>query len=151
VDEREIRAAVAENPDACEELYWGQAAACVVVALQPPSASLLRESLTEAWLQQGLTIAGQAVSRQFVILGSALSHCAAISFTGSRALVFSHLAYCVAESPARPGKTAATPDSAIRIRWTEGPLLSGSAHAAMTWAVDRFVFNSFLIRCAPRK
>jgi hypothetical protein len=66
-------------------------------------------------------------------------------------LVFSHLAYCVAESPARPGKTAATPDSAIRIRWTEGPLLSGSAHAAMTWAVDRLVFNSFLIRCAPGK
>ena len=25
VDEMEIRAAVAENPDACQELYWGQA------------------------------------------------------------------------------------------------------------------------------
>jgi hypothetical protein len=88
VDEREIRAAVAGNPDACEELYWGKAAACVVVALQPPSASLLRESLTEAWLQQGLAIAGHAVSRQFVILGSALSHCATISFTGSRGSCF---------------------------------------------------------------
>ena len=34
VDEMEIRAAVAENPDVCEELYWGKRLACVVVNLR---------------------------------------------------------------------------------------------------------------------
>jgi len=62
VDEGEIRAAVAENPDACEELYWGRKLACVVVALQPASANLLRELLTEAWLRK----APRSLAKQFL-------------------------------------------------------------------------------------
>ena len=52
VDETEIRAAVAENPDVCQEFYWGKRLACVVVTLRPASAMLLRELLTEAWLRK---------------------------------------------------------------------------------------------------
>jgi hypothetical protein len=52
VDEAEIRAAVAENPDVCQESYWGKRLACVVVTLRPASAMLLRELLTEAWLRK---------------------------------------------------------------------------------------------------
>jgi hypothetical protein len=52
VDETEIRAAAAENPDVCQEFYWGKRLACVVVTLRPAPASLLRELLTEAWLRK---------------------------------------------------------------------------------------------------
>jgi hypothetical protein len=52
VDETEIRAAVAENPDVCQEFYWGKRLACVVVTLRRAPASLLRELLTEAWLRK---------------------------------------------------------------------------------------------------
>ncbi|MBV9319621.1 MAG: MmcQ/YjbR family DNA-binding protein [Mycobacterium sp.] len=52
VDENEIRGAVAENPTVCEELYWGKSLACVVVALKSANSNLLRELLTEAWLQK---------------------------------------------------------------------------------------------------
>jgi len=52
VDEAEIRAAVAENPDMCQEFYWGKRLACVVVTLRPAPAMLLRELLTEAWLRK---------------------------------------------------------------------------------------------------
>ena len=62
VDEGEIRAAVAENPDVCQELYWGRRPACVVVALQPASADLLRELLTEAWLRK----APRSLAKQFL-------------------------------------------------------------------------------------
>jgi hypothetical protein len=50
VDEPEIRAAVAEHPDLCAELYWGRRLACVVVTLEPAPRALLQELLTEAWL-----------------------------------------------------------------------------------------------------
>jgi hypothetical protein len=50
VDEPEIRAAVAEHPDLCAELYWGRRLACVVVTLAPAPRALVRELLTEAWL-----------------------------------------------------------------------------------------------------
>lgn len=52
VDENEIRGAVAENPTVCEEFYWGKRLACVVAALKSASSNLLRELLTEAWLQE---------------------------------------------------------------------------------------------------
>jgi hypothetical protein len=50
VDEHEIRAAVAENPGVCDEVYWGKRLSAVAVALSRASAELLRELLTEAWL-----------------------------------------------------------------------------------------------------
>ena len=52
VDESEIRAAVAENPDVCQEFYWGKRLACVVVLVRPARVGLLRELLTEAWLRK---------------------------------------------------------------------------------------------------
>ncbi|HLM95231.1 MAG TPA: MmcQ/YjbR family DNA-binding protein [Acidimicrobiales bacterium] len=52
VDEPEIRAAVAENPDACEELYWGKRLACVVVDLPHAGADLVEELLTDAWMRK---------------------------------------------------------------------------------------------------
>ncbi|HLN43044.1 MAG TPA: MmcQ/YjbR family DNA-binding protein [Acidimicrobiales bacterium] len=52
VDEMEIRAAVAENPDACEELYWGKRLACVVVNLPRAGPDLVEELLTDAWIRK---------------------------------------------------------------------------------------------------
>ncbi|HXQ76181.1 MAG TPA: hypothetical protein VN791_06760, partial [Acidimicrobiales bacterium] len=52
VDETEIRAAVAENPDVCEELYWGKRLACVVVNLRRARADLVEELLTDAWIRK---------------------------------------------------------------------------------------------------
>jgi len=52
VDETEIRAAVAENPDVCEELYWGKRLACVVVNLRRARTDLLSELLTDAWIRK---------------------------------------------------------------------------------------------------
>jgi hypothetical protein len=49
VDEVEIRAAVAANPEACAELYWGKRLACVVVDLEQATAVLVQELLTDAW------------------------------------------------------------------------------------------------------
>lgn len=43
---------VTENPDVCQEFYWGKRLACVVVTLRRAPASLLRELLTEAWLRK---------------------------------------------------------------------------------------------------
>ena len=60
VDESEIRAAAAENPDICEPFYWGKRLASVVVSLKPASAALVHELLTEAWIRKaprGLTAA----------------------------------------------------------------------------------------------
>jgi hypothetical protein len=48
VDEMEIRAAVAENPRACQEFYWGKRPACDVVDLGTATPVLLKELLTEA-------------------------------------------------------------------------------------------------------
>ncbi len=52
VEEGEIRAAVAECPDACTEFYWGKRVACVLVALPAAPVELLTELLTEAWLRK---------------------------------------------------------------------------------------------------
>jgi hypothetical protein len=52
VDDREVRAAVAEDPVACQELYWGKRLAGVVVHLPRATPVLLRELLTEAWLRK---------------------------------------------------------------------------------------------------
>jgi hypothetical protein len=52
VDEPEVRAAVAEDPTACQEFYWGKRLACVVVHLPRATPLLLRELLTEAWLRK---------------------------------------------------------------------------------------------------
>jgi hypothetical protein len=49
VDEGEIRAAVAENPEACEEFWWGSKLACVVVDLRVVQRELLAELLAEGW------------------------------------------------------------------------------------------------------
>lgn len=65
VDEKEIRAAVAEYPTVCEEFYWGKRLAGVVVALKPASSNLLRELLTEAWLRKApRTLAARFANNQ---------------------------------------------------------------------------------------
>ena len=50
VDELGIRAAVAGDPGACQELYWGHRLAGVVVDLRRASTDLVRELLTDAWV-----------------------------------------------------------------------------------------------------
>ena len=52
VDEPEIRAAVAENPEACQEFYWGKRLACVVVDLRRADPELVGELLTDAWIRK---------------------------------------------------------------------------------------------------
>jgi hypothetical protein len=49
VDEHEIRAAVAEHPGACAELYWGKRLSCVVVELSRASGRLVDDLLSCAW------------------------------------------------------------------------------------------------------
>lgn len=62
VDEMEIRAAVAENPKACHEFYWGKRLACVVVDLKLANLALVRDLLTDAWI-------GKAPARLVTELG----------------------------------------------------------------------------------
>ena len=52
VDETEIRAAVAENPEACQEFYWGKRLACVVVDLKLAKLALVKDLLTDAWIRK---------------------------------------------------------------------------------------------------
>jgi hypothetical protein len=52
VDEPEIRAAVADNPEACHELYWGKRLACVEVDLPRADPELVGELLTDAWIRK---------------------------------------------------------------------------------------------------
>ena len=52
VDESEILAAIAENPLACEPLYWGKRLSCVVVNTRKARPELVTELLTEAWLRK---------------------------------------------------------------------------------------------------
>ena len=52
VDEMETRAAVAENPSACQEFYWGKRLACVVIDLGAASPALVKELLVEAWARK---------------------------------------------------------------------------------------------------
>lgn len=49
VDEGEIRAAAAEDPETFEEFWWGSRLACVVVDLRRVDPVQLRELLTDAW------------------------------------------------------------------------------------------------------
>ncbi|MEO9220607.1 MAG: MmcQ/YjbR family DNA-binding protein [Mycobacteriaceae bacterium] len=50
--EHDIRAAVAENPQTCAELYWGKRLSCVVVTLAAARPELLAELITDAWLSK---------------------------------------------------------------------------------------------------
>ena len=52
VDEVEVRAAVAENPDACQELYWGHRLAGVVVDLRRAKSAMVKDLLTDAWIRK---------------------------------------------------------------------------------------------------
>jgi len=65
VDEEEVRACVAEDPDTYAELYWGRRLACVVVHLESASTERVRELLGEAWLRK----APRALARTFVAAG----------------------------------------------------------------------------------
>jgi hypothetical protein len=49
VDEGEIRAAVAEDPEAFAEFWWGARLSCVVVDLRAAPPDQVRELLTDAW------------------------------------------------------------------------------------------------------
>jgi hypothetical protein len=66
VDEGEIRAAVPENPDACQELYW---AGGWRASLSPCDrrGELASGAVNRGLAAQGPTRDGQAVSRQYVI------------------------------------------------------------------------------------
>jgi hypothetical protein len=48
-DPEEIRAAVAEEPQACTEGWWGKRLACVVVEIQRAPRPLVTELLADAW------------------------------------------------------------------------------------------------------
>jgi hypothetical protein len=52
VDEMEIRAAVAANPDVCQELYWGKRLAAVVVDLKRAKPFVVKDLLTDAWIRK---------------------------------------------------------------------------------------------------
>ena len=52
VDEGEIRAAVAANPDVCQELFWGKRLAAVEVDLKRAKPSLVKDLLTDAWIRK---------------------------------------------------------------------------------------------------
>jgi hypothetical protein len=49
VDELQTREAVAERPEACEELWWGKQLAGVRVTLSAAEPELVRELLEDAW------------------------------------------------------------------------------------------------------
>jgi hypothetical protein len=49
VDQGDIRAVVAQYPEACEEFWWGSRLACVVVDLREAPRDLVRELLLDAW------------------------------------------------------------------------------------------------------
>jgi hypothetical protein len=49
VDEGEIHAAVAEDPEAFAEFWWGKRLSCVVVDLRAAPPDQVREMLTDAW------------------------------------------------------------------------------------------------------
>jgi hypothetical protein len=52
VDEVEIRAAVAANPDVCQELYWGKRLAAVEVDLKRAKTLVVKDLLTDAWIRK---------------------------------------------------------------------------------------------------
>ncbi len=52
VDPGDILAAVAEDPAACSEFWWGSRLACVVVELAVADPRLVEELLTDAWARR---------------------------------------------------------------------------------------------------
>jgi hypothetical protein len=52
IEDTEIRAVVAEHPDACAEVYWGKRLSCVVVDLARADPQLVEELLAEAWARK---------------------------------------------------------------------------------------------------
>ena len=52
VDEMEIRTAVAENPDACQEFYWGKRLACIARCLKRANLALVKDLVTNAWIRK---------------------------------------------------------------------------------------------------
>jgi hypothetical protein len=50
--EGDILAAVAEDPAACSEFWWGARLACVAVELARADPRLLEELLTDAWARR---------------------------------------------------------------------------------------------------
>ena len=52
LEDTEIRAAVAEHPDICSEVYWGKRLSCVVVDLARATPQLVEELLAEAWARK---------------------------------------------------------------------------------------------------
>src|SRR5438309_7325877 len=49
VDQDDVRAVVAQYPDACEEVWWGSRLACVAVDLRSAPRHLVKELLLDAW------------------------------------------------------------------------------------------------------
>jgi hypothetical protein len=49
VDKDDIRAVVAQHPNACEEFWWGTKLRCVVVDLRSAPGQLVKELLLDAW------------------------------------------------------------------------------------------------------
>lgn len=49
LDQEDILAAVAEEPRACAELWWGKRLACVVVELDQAPRPLIKELIEDAW------------------------------------------------------------------------------------------------------
>lgn len=68
LDEGGIRAAVAHNPAACQEFYWGKRLACVVVELAAVTPEIMSELLIDAWYRK----APAALARSFA--GQAQDH-----------------------------------------------------------------------------
>ena len=52
IDETEIRAAAAADPDVCQELYWGKRLAALEVDLPLASPDLVEDLLTDAWIRK---------------------------------------------------------------------------------------------------
>jgi hypothetical protein len=52
IDEMEIRAAAAADPDACEDFYWGKRLAALVVDLRRAGPDVVEELLTDAWIRK---------------------------------------------------------------------------------------------------
>ncbi len=49
LDQQDILAAVAEEPHACAEFWWGKRLACVVVEIERARRPLVKELLEDAW------------------------------------------------------------------------------------------------------
>ena len=49
LDQQDILAAVAEEPHACAESWWGKRLACVIVEIERAPRPLVKELLEDAW------------------------------------------------------------------------------------------------------